>query len=137
MLDLNKGALRLPFDDNAFDVVTNVVSVDYITRPSELFDEIHRVLKPGGVAIMSFSNRMFWHKAVRIWTEASEWQRVLICSLYFELSCGGAGFEGLQAMEITNADGHDPMYIVQARKRRAAVEQHEDEKDESSMPSMV
>jgi SAM-dependent methyltransferase len=52
-----------------------VVSVDYVTRPLSLFAEMHRTLRPGGLAIMSFSNRMFWHKAVRIWTEASEWQR--------------------------------------------------------------
>ena len=61
--DLNKGErLTLPFDDCSFDAITNVVSVDYITRPLELFAEMHRTMKPGGVAVMSFSNRMFWHK---------------------------------------------------------------------------
>jgi ubiquinone/menaquinone biosynthesis C-methylase UbiE len=28
-------------------------------KPRELFAEMHRVLKPGGVAVMSFSNRFF------------------------------------------------------------------------------
>lgn len=50
---------RLPYEDNSFDVVTNAVSVDYLTRPLEMFREMHRVLKPGGQAIMSFSNRCF------------------------------------------------------------------------------
>ena len=50
---------RLPYEDNSFDVVTNAVSVDYLTRPLEVFREMHRVLKPGGQAIMSFSNRCF------------------------------------------------------------------------------
>lgn len=105
-------SLSLPFADDTFDAITTVVSVDYITRPLELFAEIHRTLKPGGKAVMSFSNRMFWHKAVRIWTEATEWQRLLICSLYFELTA----FESTEALEVTEANGHDPLYIVQARK---------------------
>mgnify|MGYP002630482865 CR=1 FL=1 len=112
--DLNNAdePLSLPFADSSFDAITNVVSVDYVTRPLDLFAEMHRCLKPGGIAIMSFSNRMFWHKAVRIWTEATEWQRILICGLYFDLS----GFEGLEALEVTEPQGHDPLYIVQARK---------------------
>ena len=54
--DLNKDA-KLPFEDNSFDCITNTVSVDYLARPLEVFREMHRVLKPGGKAIMSFSNR--------------------------------------------------------------------------------
>ena len=50
---------KLPYEDNSFDVVTNAVSVDYLARPMEVFREMHRVLKPGGRAIMSFSNRCF------------------------------------------------------------------------------
>ena len=44
--DLNVNP-TLPFDDASFDVVTNVVSVDYLTRPLEVFKEMHRVLRPG------------------------------------------------------------------------------------------
>ena len=35
------------------------MSVDYLSKPVEVFREMHRVLKPGGKAIMSFSNRCF------------------------------------------------------------------------------
>lgn len=45
--DLNKNP-KLPYEDNAFDFVTNVVSVDYLVKPREVFEEMHRVLKPGG-----------------------------------------------------------------------------------------
>ncbi|CAK0869032.1 unnamed protein product [Prorocentrum cordatum] len=58
---------RLPYGDGEFDFVTNVVSVDYLTKPQEIFAEMHRVLKPGGVAIMSFSNRCFFTKAIKVW----------------------------------------------------------------------
>ena len=56
--DLNDDP-QLPYEDNSFDVVTNAVSVDYLNKPVEVFKEMHRVLKPGGRAIMSFSNRCF------------------------------------------------------------------------------
>lgn len=54
--DLNEDPI-LPYADSTFDVVTNAVSVDYLTKPMEVFKEMHRVLKPGGLAVMSFSNR--------------------------------------------------------------------------------
>ena len=116
--DLNKER-TLPFADNSFDVVTNVVSVDYMASPLELFREQHRVLKPGGLAIMSFSNRMFWSKAVRIWTQCNEFQRVLVCAGYFRFC--GAPYTGIEAFEITAETGHDPMFVVQARKAGASA----------------
>ena len=56
--DLNSSP-KLPYADNSFDVITNAVSVDYLNKPIEVFKEMHRVLKPGGRAVMSFSNRCF------------------------------------------------------------------------------
>ena len=44
--DLNKDP-SFPFESNTFDFVTCVVSVDYLTKPLEVFREINRVLKPG------------------------------------------------------------------------------------------
>ena len=55
-----------PFRENSFDVVTCVVSVDYLTRPLEVFSEISRVLRSGGTAIISQSNRCFPTKAINI-----------------------------------------------------------------------
>lgn len=57
--DLNSNPV-LPYRDESFDVITNVVSVDYLANPLQLFEEMHRVMRPGGLAVMSFSNRMFW-----------------------------------------------------------------------------
>ncbi|CAN0506609.1 unnamed protein product [Scytosiphon promiscuus] len=34
-----------------------LLQVDYLNKPLEVFNEIHRVLRPGGKAIMSMSNR--------------------------------------------------------------------------------
>ena len=53
--------------DKSFDAVTCCVSVQYLQRPEEVFAEVYRVLKPGGVFIVSFSNRMFYDKAITAW----------------------------------------------------------------------
>jgi SAM-dependent methyltransferase len=81
--DLNKNP-RLPFDDASFDVVLNTVSVDYMTRPFEIFREVGRVLRPGGLFLVSFSNRIFPKKAVRIWRETSEAKRAHLVQDYFD-----------------------------------------------------
>ena len=81
--DLNKDPY-LPFPDNRFDVVVNTVSVDYMTKPAEVFKEVGRVLKPGGLFLVIFSNRMFPEKAVKVWREAGEDERVLLVEDFFK-----------------------------------------------------
>lgn len=90
--DLN-GDPRLPFPDNHFDSVVNTVSVDYLTRPLEVFREVSRVLKPDGLFIVVFSNRMFPPKAVNIWKRSTEKQRVELVRRFFSLS-GRFSIEG-------------------------------------------
>jgi SAM-dependent methyltransferase len=80
--DLNKDP-HLPFPDNRFDVVINSVSVDYMTKPAQVFKEVGRILKPGGLFLVIFSNRMFSEKAVKIWREAGEEERVLLVEDFF------------------------------------------------------
>jgi SAM-dependent methyltransferase len=76
----------LPFGDDEFDTVVNTVSVDYLTRPLEVFREVARVLKPGGLYIVVFSNRMFPPKAIHMWKRLTERQRVDLVRRYFTLS---------------------------------------------------
>ncbi|MFH1117915.1 MAG: methyltransferase domain-containing protein [Pseudomonadota bacterium] len=83
--DVNEDPV-LPFPDNHFDVVVNTVSVDYLTRPLEVFREVSRVLKPDGLFIVVFSNRMFPPKVVNIWKESTEKQRVELVRRFFSLS---------------------------------------------------
>ncbi len=74
---------RLPFEERAFDVVLCSLSVEYLTRPDEVFLEAARVLRPGGLFLCSFSNRWFPAKAVRIWTELHEFERMGLVLDYF------------------------------------------------------
>lgn len=66
----------LPFDDGTFDVVLNVVSVEYLIRPVEVFREVGRVLRPGGLFAVVFSTRWFPPKVVRAWEDAREEERI-------------------------------------------------------------
>lgn len=65
----------LPFPDAAFDAVVCTVSVEYLTQPFAVFREIARVLAPGGRLIVSFSNRWFPTKAIRLWEGIHEFER--------------------------------------------------------------
>ncbi|GER25172.1 methyltransferase [Striga asiatica] len=105
---------RLPFEDNTFDVITNVVSVDYLTKPIDVFKEMSRILKPGGLAIISFSNRCFFTKAISIWTSTGDADHVMIVGAYFHYA---GGFEPPEAVDISPNPGRtDPMYLVYSRK---------------------
>jgi SAM-dependent methyltransferase len=80
--DLNEQP-ELPFEDASFDVVLNTASVDYLIKPFQVFAEVARVLKPGGLFLVIFTNRLFPQKAVKIWREADETTRQLIVHEYF------------------------------------------------------
>jgi hypothetical protein len=64
--DLN-AVPHLPLDDESVDDAVCCVSVDYLTRPVEVFRDVARVLRPGGRFVCTFSNRLFPTKAVAAW----------------------------------------------------------------------
>lgn len=78
----------------------NVVSVDYLCKPQEVFAEMHRVLRPGGCAIMSFSNRCFPSKAVQVWLANGDQGRRRIVGSYFALSPKN-GWKDINSYDIT------------------------------------
>ncbi|MCJ7683609.1 MAG: class I SAM-dependent methyltransferase [Desulfobacteraceae bacterium] len=83
--DLNQDP-HLPFPDGTFDVVMNTVSVDYMTLPIDVFKEVGRILKPGGLFLVIFSNRMFPQKAVKVWRDSDENERVILVNDFFDRS---------------------------------------------------
>lgn len=144
--DLNKDPKLSQYDDNSFDVVCNVVSVDYLTKPREIFQEMYRILRPGGVALMSFSNRCFPSKAVSMWLQADDIGRMTIVASYFHYSAPWSSIEALDiklppmqlperpsfgemfsnpsagfawmntAASVQKANAGDPMFVVKAVK---------------------
>ena len=85
--DLNADP-TLPFPDASFDAATCCVSVDYLTQPLHVFDEVARVLRPGGVFVCTFSNRCFPTKAIRGWLASDDAGHVAIVEEYFRRSRG-------------------------------------------------
>jgi len=80
--DLNDDPV-LPFPDNLYDAIVCTVSVEYLTDPVAAFAEVARVLRPGGYFIVTFSNRWFPPKVVKIWTELHEFERMGLVLEYF------------------------------------------------------
>ncbi len=101
---------RLPYDDNQFDAVLCAVSIQYLTQPITVFEEVNRVLKPGGDFIISFSNRCFPSKAVAIWLSTTDRQHIELIQRYFDLS---GSWSAVETRENTSPH-HNPLYIISA-----------------------
>ncbi|WP_224448027.1 methyltransferase domain-containing protein [Haloprofundus salilacus] len=112
--DLNETP-SLPMENASVDAVLIAVSVQYLQYPGTVFDEIRRVLRPGGVCVVSFSNRMFVRKAIRAWRTASMDERAALVRRYFEAA---GEFDEIRVVPETEA-GRDPFYAVVARQTSA------------------
>ena len=105
---------RLDYSDESFDAVTCAVSVDYLSRPLEVFAEVARVLRPGGAFVCTFSNRCFPTKAIRGWLATDDAGRCRIVATYFALT---EGFDEPRIEHRNPGAPGDPLYAVWARRR--------------------
>jgi FKBP-type peptidyl-prolyl cis-trans isomerase 2 len=94
--DLNVNG-RLPFEADSFDAVICTVSVEYLIDPVAVFREISRILRTNGYFIVTFSNRWFPTKAIKIWKELHEFERMGMVLEYFIRS---GGYRNLQTYSI-------------------------------------
>jgi SAM-dependent methyltransferase len=112
--DLNAEPV-VPFDDRSFDAVVCCVSIDYLSHPLDVFGDVARVLRPGGLFVTTFSNRLFPTKAVRGWLYATDAQRCDIVRRYF---AAGGGFDEPHVERRTPPDHRgDPLFAVWAARR--------------------
>lgn len=102
----------LPFADASFDAATCCVSVDYLTRPLEVFDEVARVLRPGGIFCCTFSNRCFPTKAIHGWLQTDDRGHVAIVARYFALT--GPWGETQAVLATPPGTPGDPLFAVWA-----------------------
>jgi len=114
---------KLPLEDEDFDAVLITVSIQYLQYPEAVLSEIYRVLKPNGVVIISFSNRMFYQKAIAAWRDGTDTDRVNLVKQYFQSVDGFTepkvvvhqpplpGF-----LQMLGLAGGDPFYGLVARK---------------------
>jgi SAM-dependent methyltransferase len=121
--DLNQ-VKTLPFDDASLDAVVCTASVEYLIQPRDVFAEVSRVLRPGGVFVLTFSNRWFPTKAIQVWSELHEFERVGMVTQWLQQ----AGFDSLHTFSSRGwprpeDDPHygetalsDPVYAVWSSK---------------------
>ena len=107
----------LPFAEGEFDGAVVTVSIQYMTRPVEIFRGVAKVLKPGAPFIVSFSNRMFPTKAVAIWHSLGEFDRVRLVAGYFQES---GNFENMEVIDMSapTEPPSDPIWAVVGFRKR-------------------
>ena len=106
---------RLPYGEEEFEGAVVTVSVQYMTKPVEIFREVSRVLKDGAPFIVTYSNRMFPTKAVRIWRALDDRERAALVSVYFR-EAGGFGEVTAEDRSIDSGKYNDPLFAVWARR---------------------
>ena len=101
---------NLPLADATVDAVTVCVSIQYLEQPVPVLRELARVLRPGGLLVISFSNRCFWAKAVAIWRALDDTGHARLVERYLR----HAGFERIETHQLAEwvEDVSDPMTAV-------------------------
>lgn len=102
---------HLPYGDAEFDGAGICVSVQYLTRPADVFQELARVLRPGAPLVVTFSNRCFPDKAVYAWQVLDDNGHVALVQQYF----AAANF-GTTEVFAHRPKGGDPLYGVVGRR---------------------
>ena len=104
----------MPFAERTFDACILAVSVQYLTRPVEVFSDVVRVLKPDAILAIPFSNRMFATKAVALWRSISDADHARLLQIYLRAA---GGYQNLTFEDLSPAPGKsDPIYLVSARR---------------------
>ncbi len=123
--DLNENPF-LEFIDASFDAVICSLSIEYLDNPLPVYNEVARVLKPGGLFAVSFSNRWFPEKAIKIWEDLHEFERMGLVMEYFYRA---DMFESLSTVSIRGYPRpyddkyaseqifSDPVFLVTGKRR--------------------
>ena len=109
---------RLPIADESYDAAVMAVSVQYLTKPGELFAEVGRTLKSQGAFIVTYSHRLFPTKAVYIWQSMDMGSRRRLIETYFrDAGC----FDETTFVDRSPDEPYDPIHAIWAvRSVRAA-----------------
>lgn len=70
----------------------------------QVFAEVFRILRPGGVFIVSFSNRLFYEKGISAWRDGTAYSRVQLVVQYFQCVEGYTQPEVIRKFPPENKD---------------------------------
>ena len=122
--DLNQHAV-LPFADEQFDAALCALSIEYLIDPLAVLRQVGRVLKPGAPCVISFSDRWFPPKAIRLWSELHPFERLGFVAQLMQHSGLFSHIEtdSLQGRPAPRGDWRpqrrpfaDPLFIVTGRR---------------------
>jgi SAM-dependent methyltransferase len=113
----------LPWGDAQFDLVLCTASIEYLVQPQAVLREARRVLRPGGLCVVTFSDRWFPTKVIRIWGELHPFERqALVLSLFRTAGFDDLGSESLRGLARPEDDKYaeqrayaDPLFAVWGR----------------------
>jgi len=123
--DLNRRP-QLPYPDAAFDAIICTVSVEYLVKPFAVFAEVGRVLAPDGIFVVTFSDRWFPTKAIRLWKELHPFERMGMVLELFRQSDRFHALETFSSQGWPRPEGDkyadrmafsDPVFGVWGRRR--------------------
>lgn len=107
VVDLNVAPV-LPLEHASIDVAMCCVGVQYLQRPVAVFAELRRVSRPSGIFAVSYSNRCFPTKAVRIWRSLDMAGQTRLIRLYMERSAFGS----VETLVLADGRIGDPLVVV-------------------------
>jgi SAM-dependent methyltransferase len=114
VIDLNESPTMLGIPDNTFDLVLLQLSIDYLIHPIDVLKEAGRVLKTNGRIVISFSNRLFFDKAISAWSGKADIDHIELVGRYL-LATKKYGTP--IAIDATVSKSNvDPLYAVTAIK---------------------
>jgi predicted DsbA family dithiol-disulfide isomerase len=116
--DLNVSE-TLPIPDGSIDFISNVASIEYMQNPVAVLAEAYRLLRPGGVLVVAFSNRCFDDKAVAIWL-----RRIAVGAGLVDLVATWLHFAApsdqpwanISSLDLSPSPDSDPLYALVAVK---------------------
>jgi ubiquinone/menaquinone biosynthesis C-methylase UbiE len=106
-------ALKQPYPDGRFDALTCIGSLEHYPDPEQGLSEIHRVLKPGGKALIYVPNLFFLGYILLVWRSGetpheagqNEYER-------FETRQGWEDLLKRHGFTITKVTKHNEMYAT-------------------------
>ena len=123
--DLNQDP-ELPFEEETFDTVICSLSIEYLLQPVKVLREVGRILVPGGLFLISFSNRWFPPKVIRTWTKLQEFERTGMVMQWLKEASGFRSLETTSLRELPRpwddryrkmSPFSDPIYAVWGYKK--------------------
>jgi 2-polyprenyl-3-methyl-5-hydroxy-6-metoxy-1,4-benzoquinol methylase len=119
-LNVRQGFLQeAGYADGKFDAVTLIEVIEHLSQPLELLEEIHRILRPGGVLLIGTGNAASWSMAAM----GSRWE-------YLSISKHGGHISFFSPESIASLAQRSGFSVVAVRTRRVSFY----EKGDCGMP---